>query len=56
MRPLTHRVAGGSRGAGRDIALALGDAGATVFVVGRTSRTGTVRPNAPEVPRFVLGA
>ena len=33
-------VAGGSRGAGRGIALALGDAGATVYVVGRTSANG----------------
>ena len=33
-------VAGGSRGAGRGIALALGDAGATVYVVGRTSAQG----------------
>ena len=33
-------VAGSSRGAGRGIALALGEAGATVYVVGRTTRTG----------------
>ena len=33
-------VAGGSRGAGRGIALACGDAGATVYVAGRTSRQG----------------
>jgi NAD(P)-dependent dehydrogenase (short-subunit alcohol dehydrogenase family) len=33
-------VAGASRGAGKGIALALGDAGATVYVVGRTSRSG----------------
>jgi NAD(P)-dependent dehydrogenase (short-subunit alcohol dehydrogenase family) len=33
-------VAGGSRGAGRGIALALGEAGATVYVVGRTRRDG----------------
>lgn len=33
-------VAGASRGAGRGIALALGDAGATVYVAGRTSRNG----------------
>jgi NAD(P)-dependent dehydrogenase (short-subunit alcohol dehydrogenase family) len=33
-------VAGGSRGAGKGIALALGDAGATVYVAGRTSRRG----------------
>jgi NAD(P)-dependent dehydrogenase (short-subunit alcohol dehydrogenase family) len=34
-------VAGGSRGAGRGIALALGDAGATVYVAARTSRDGS---------------
>jgi NAD(P)-dependent dehydrogenase (short-subunit alcohol dehydrogenase family) len=33
-------VAGASRGAGRGIALALGDAGATVYVAGRTVRGG----------------
>ncbi|MBV9223798.1 MAG: SDR family NAD(P)-dependent oxidoreductase, partial [Acidobacteriaceae bacterium] len=33
-------VAGGSRGAGRGIALACGEAGATVYVVARTSRNG----------------
>jgi len=33
-------VAGASRGAGRGIALALGDAGATVYVAARTSRNG----------------
>ena len=33
-------VAGGSRGAGRGIALALGDAGAMVYVAGRTSAGG----------------
>jgi NAD(P)-dependent dehydrogenase (short-subunit alcohol dehydrogenase family) len=33
-------VAGSSRGAGRGIALALGDAGATVYVAARTSRAG----------------
>jgi len=33
-------VTGSSRGAGRGIALALGDGGATVYVTGRTSRNG----------------
>jgi NAD(P)-dependent dehydrogenase (short-subunit alcohol dehydrogenase family) len=33
-------VAGASRGCGRGIALALADAGATVFVTGRTTRSG----------------
>ncbi len=33
-------VAGASRGAGRGTALALGEAGATVYVTGRTTRSG----------------
>jgi NAD(P)-dependent dehydrogenase (short-subunit alcohol dehydrogenase family) len=33
-------VAGASRGAGRGIALALGDCGATVYITGRTTRSG----------------
>src|SRR5262245_50202776 len=43
MDALTGRVAivaGASRGAGKGIALALGDAGAAVYVVGRTSIDG----------------
>jgi NAD(P)-dependent dehydrogenase (short-subunit alcohol dehydrogenase family) len=43
MKPLAGKiavVAGASRGAGRGIALALGDAGATVYVAARTSRDG----------------
>jgi len=53
-RPLAGKVAvvtGGSRGAGRGIALELGAAGATVFVSGRSS--GAERP--PEYDRL-LGA
>ena len=38
-------VAGASRGAGRGIALALGDAGATVYVAARTSRSGPKPPD-----------
>jgi NAD(P)-dependent dehydrogenase (short-subunit alcohol dehydrogenase family) len=38
-------VAGASRGAGRGIAVALGDTGATVYVAGRTSRTGPKPPD-----------
>ncbi len=54
----TAVVAGASRGAGRGIALALGAAGATVYVAGRTSRsgpkpadgaTGTIEDTAAEV-------
>jgi NAD(P)-dependent dehydrogenase (short-subunit alcohol dehydrogenase family) len=53
-------VAGASRGCGRGIALALGDAGATVYVTGRTTRTGpapvdgapgTIDDTADEVTR-----
>jgi NAD(P)-dependent dehydrogenase (short-subunit alcohol dehydrogenase family) len=53
-------VAGGSRGAGKGIALALGDAGATVYVAGRTSKRGpapsdgapgTIEDTADEVTR-----
>ncbi|HEX9760795.1 MAG TPA: SDR family NAD(P)-dependent oxidoreductase [Candidatus Acidoferrales bacterium] len=38
-------VAGASRGAGRGIALALGDTGATVYVTGRTTRRGRRPPD-----------
>ena len=41
-------VAGATRGAGRGIAIALGEAGATVICTGRSSRTGTVNPERPE--------
>ncbi|MFD5555293.1 SDR family NAD(P)-dependent oxidoreductase [Streptomyces sp. NPDC127068] len=52
-------VTGGSRGVGRGIALALGSAGATVYVTGRSSRAGrpteglpgTVEETAEEVTR-----
>ncbi len=53
-------VAGASRGCGRGIALALGDAGATVYVTGRTTRMGpkpvdqapgTIEDTAEEVTR-----
>jgi NAD(P)-dependent dehydrogenase (short-subunit alcohol dehydrogenase family) len=53
-------VAGASRGCGRGIALALADAGATVYVTGRTTRTGpkpvdgapgTIEDTADEVTR-----
>src|SRR3954449_7286874 len=36
-------VAGATRGAGRGIAAALGEAGATVYCTGRSSRTGSLR-------------
>jgi NAD(P)-dependent dehydrogenase (short-subunit alcohol dehydrogenase family) len=44
MRPLTEKIAlvtGASRGVGRGIALGLGEAGATVYVTGRTLAEGT---------------
>lgn len=41
-------VAGGTRGAGRGIAVELGAAGATVYVTGRTTRTERSEYNRPE--------
>jgi NAD(P)-dependent dehydrogenase (short-subunit alcohol dehydrogenase family) len=41
-------VAGGTRGAGRGIAVQLGAAGATVYVTGRTTRTQPSEMNRPE--------
>lgn len=41
-------VAGSTRGAGRGIARALGEAGATVYCTGRSSRAGPVDPERPE--------
>ena len=41
-------VAGGTRGAGRGIAVQLGAAGATVYVTGRTTRTHRSEMNRPE--------
>jgi len=41
-------VAGATRGAGRGIARALGEAGATVYCTGRSSRKGSVDPKRPE--------
>lgn len=49
--PLTGRVAlvaGASRAAGRGIAVALGEAGATVYCTGRTTRTSRSEMNRPE--------
>lgn len=51
MQPLMNRiaiVAGGTRGAGRGIAVELGAAGATVYVTGRTTRTQRSEYNRPE--------
>src|SRR5581483_11945760 len=41
-------VTGASRGAGRGIALALGEAGATVYVTGRSVRGGATTENLPD--------
>src|SRR5512133_1983160 len=41
-------VAGGTRGAGRGIAVQLGAAGATVYVTGRTTRASRSEMNRPE--------
>src|SRR5215218_1512720 len=41
-------VAGGTRGAGRGIAVELGAAGATVYVTGRTTRTERSEMDRPE--------
>lgn len=51
MKPLSGKVAlvaGGTRGAGRGIAIELGAAGATVYVTGRTTRAGRSEYNRPE--------
>ncbi|MDM5197328.1 SDR family oxidoreductase [Fictibacillus enclensis] len=51
MKPLEGKVAlvaGGTRGAGRGIAVELGAAGATVYVTGRTTRTETSEYRRPE--------
>jgi NAD(P)-dependent dehydrogenase (short-subunit alcohol dehydrogenase family) len=50
-KPLDDRialVAGGTRGAGRGISVELGDAGATVYVTGRSTRAGRSPMNRPE--------
>ncbi len=50
-RPLDGRaalVAGGTRGAGRGIAVELGAAGATVYVTGRSTRTSRSDMDRPE--------
>jgi NAD(P)-dependent dehydrogenase (short-subunit alcohol dehydrogenase family) len=41
-------VAGATRGAGRGIAVQLGEAGATVYVTGRTTRSARSEMNRPE--------
>ncbi|RJE91343.1 SDR family oxidoreductase [Paenibacillus sp. 1011MAR3C5] len=51
MKPLSGKVAlvaGGTRGAGRGIAIELGAAGATVYVTGRTTRAERSEYNRPE--------
>jgi NAD(P)-dependent dehydrogenase (short-subunit alcohol dehydrogenase family) len=46
-------VAGATRGAGRGIAVALGEAGATVVCTGRSSATGRLRSDYPGRPETV---
>jgi NAD(P)-dependent dehydrogenase (short-subunit alcohol dehydrogenase family) len=48
LRGVVAVVAGATRGAGRGIALGLGEAGATVIVTGRTSRTGVLASDYPD--------
>jgi NAD(P)-dependent dehydrogenase (short-subunit alcohol dehydrogenase family) len=51
MKSLSNKVAlvaGGTRGAGRGIAVELGTAGATVYVTGRTTRSARSEMNRPE--------
>lgn len=56
MRTLAGRialVAGATRGAGRGIAAALGEAGATVICTGRSSRAGTLRSDYANRPETI---
>src|SRR4051812_44001092 len=46
-------VAGATRGAGRGIACALGEAGATVYCTGRSSRTGRLRSDYAGRPETI---
>jgi len=46
-------VAGATRGAGRGIAVALGEAGAIVYCTGRSSRRRTGRPPTPGRPELI---
>lgn len=46
-------VAGATRGAGRGIAVALGEAGATVICTGRSSRTANLRSDYGERPETI---
>jgi NAD(P)-dependent dehydrogenase (short-subunit alcohol dehydrogenase family) len=51
MQPLVNKiaiVAGGTRGAGRGIAVELGAAGTTVYVTGRSTRTQRSEYDRPE--------
>jgi NAD(P)-dependent dehydrogenase (short-subunit alcohol dehydrogenase family) len=57
-RPLSGKVAlvaGGTRGAGRGIAVELGAAGATVYVTGRTTRNQPSEYGRPETIEETAG-
>lgn len=57
MKPLTNKtavVAGATRGAGRGIARMLGEAGATVYCTGRSTRSKIIQPRTAETSPFSL--
>lgn len=57
MKPLTNKVAvvaGATRGAGRGIARMLGEAGATVYCTGRSTRQKVIQPRAADTSPFSL--
>lgn len=57
MKPLTNKVAvvaGATRGAGRGIARMLGEAGATVYCTGRSTRDKIIQPRATDTSPFSL--
>lgn len=57
MKPLTNKVAvvaGATRGAGRGIARMLGEAGATVYCTGRSTRSKIVQPRTADTSPFSL--
>lgn len=53
LRDTVALVAGATRGAGRGIAVALGEAGATVICTGRSSRTADLTSDYPGRPETI---